>query len=101
MRAYEHLDLVAGNTLTFDLADRLLSERAANPRKGGDRLGAYRLLDCLLAGCADVGEPHAVGGKERRERMDQHGRHAECVGDETRMLATGAAKAIERIARDV
>ncbi len=33
--------------------------------------------------------------------MDQHGRHAERVGDEAGMLAAGAAEAVERVARDV
>src|SRR5207237_10529025 len=59
------------------------------------------LLDRLLARRADVGEPHAVGGEERRERMDQHLGHAERVGDETRMLAAGAAEAVEPVARHV
>jgi hypothetical protein len=33
--------------------------------------------------------------------MDQHGRHAERVGDQAGMLATGAAEAVERIAGDI
>src|ERR1700716_2392689 len=33
--------------------------------------------------------------------MDQHGGHAECVGDQAGMLAAGAAKAVEGVAGDV
>ena len=33
--------------------------------------------------------------------MDQHGGHAERVGNEAGMLAAGAAEAVERIARHV
>ena len=57
-----------------------------------------------IACCAhapDIGEAHAVGGEQRRQRMDQHARHAERVGDEAGMLAASAAEAIERIARHI
>ena len=63
--------------------------------------GAQRRLDRLLAVRADVREPHAVGRQQRRERMDQHGGHAERVGDQAGVLAAGAAEAIERVAGDV
>ena len=77
--------------------------RAAWPSCSSDaeRLAAERLLDRLLARGADVGEPHAVGREQRRERMDQHRGHAERVGDEARVLAAGAAEAVERVARHV
>ena len=67
----------------------------------GERLAAETQFDRLLARRADVGEPHAVGREQRRERMDQHARHAERVGDQAGVLAAGAAEAIERIARHV
>src|SRR6266545_313077 len=59
----EDLDPVRCDVLACNLTDRLPGERAADPRDRCDRLDAHRLLDRLLAGGADIGEPHAVGGQ--------------------------------------
>ena len=58
-------------------------------------------LDRLLAQRAHVGEPHAVRRQHARERMDEHARHAQRVGDEARVLAAGAAEAAQRVLGDV
>ena len=60
-----------------------------------------RQLDGLLARGADVGEAHAVSGKQRREGVNEHTRHAERVGDQASVLAARASEAVERVARDV
>ena len=44
-----------------------------------------------------VGEPHAVGREHAGERMDEHARHAERVGDQAGVLAAGAAEAAQRV----
>ena len=83
------------------LVSRVVAEAAAD---GGDRRQhrvAEWLFERLLARGADVGEAHAVGGQQRRERMDQHLGHAERIGDQAGVLAAGAAEAIERVARHV
>ena len=58
-------------------------------------------LDRLLAQRAHVGEAHAVGRQHAGERMDEHARHAERVGDEARVLAARAAEAAQRVLGDV
>ena len=60
-----------------------------------------RRLDRLLAQRAHVGEPHAVRGQHAGQRMDEHARHAERVGDQARVLAAGAAEAAQRVLGDV
>ena len=101
MRALDHFDLRRRDALARDLGLGFPAELSAGLLHGGERLRAERLLDRLLAGGADVGEPHAVGREQRRERMDQHLGHAERVGDEARMLSARAAEAVERIAGHV
>ncbi len=87
------------------LADNFLLRRAAEPRAdaldGGERFRPERQLDRLLPRRADVGEPHAVGRQQRRERVDQHLGHAQRVGDQAGVLAAGAAEAVERVAGHV
>ena len=64
-------------------------------------LGRHGLLDGALAVGPDVGEAHAIGGEDAGEGVDQNGLHAERVGDQTGMLAAGAAEAGQRVAGDV
>ncbi len=63
--------------------------------------GVERLVHALRPLRGDVGEPHAVGRKQRRQRMDQHGRDRERVGDVAGVLAAGAAERVQRVARHV
>ncbi len=79
----------------------VLAELAADALEHRQRLAAERLLDRLLPRRADIGEAHAIGREQRRERMDQHRLHAERIGDQAGMLPAGAAEAVERIARHV
>ena len=101
MRTHEDLDLARWHALAGDFVARLFSEPRALAFDGGERLGAEHQLDRLLARGADIGEPHAIGRQQRRERMDQHLGHAERIGDEAGVLAAGAAEAVERVARHV
>ena len=101
VRAHMHAHGVAGHALADHLVAGLAAEALSRRDDGSERALAERLLDRLLARRANVGEPHAVGGQQRRERMDQHLGHAERVGDQAGVLAAGAAEAVERIARHV
>ena len=101
VRADDHLDLARGHALAGDLGLGILAEASALALDGGERLGAEVFLDGQLAGGADVGQAHAVGRQQRRERVDQHLGHAERVGHEAGVLAAGAAEAVQRIAGDV
>ena len=102
VRAHVHVDLVRRDALRGDFRAHLVARDAppmrrivaSAPSPNGSSIACWR-------DAADVGEPHAVGRQQRRERMDQHGRHAERVGDEARVLAAGAAEAVERVARHV
>jgi hypothetical protein len=99
--ADDHPDLGGGHALAGDLGLGVFAKPAAVALDGGERLGPKIFLDGLLAGGADVGQPHSVGGQQRRERVDQHLGHAERVGDEAGVLAAGAAEAVQRIACDI
>ena len=67
----------------------------------GERGLAERLLERLLARGADIGEAHAIGREQRRERMDEHRLHRQRIRHEARMLAARAAERVERVLRDV
>jgi len=101
MGAHMRGDVRCCDALAGDLAAGIGAETLAQIGERRQRGLAERLLDRLLAGRPDVGEPHAVGGEQRREGMDQNFRHAERVGHQAGMLAAGAAEAVERIARHV
>jgi hypothetical protein len=60
-----------------------------------------RRLDRLLPQRAHVREPHPVRRQHARERMDEHARHAERVGDEAGVLPARAAEAAQRVLGDV
>ena len=50
---------------------------------------------------AYIGKTHAKGRQNPRERVDKDALHPQHIGDQTRMLSPGAAKAIHRVLRDV
>ena len=80
----------------------LLAQLArTSPRSSARAPSSRRLLDRLLAQRAHVGEAHAVGREHAGERMDEHARHAERVGDEARVLPARAAEAAQRVFGDV
>src|SRR5689334_4683527 len=101
MRAREHLDLGRGYALAHDFRLGGAPEPSRRLPERSQRLAAERQLDRLLSRRPDIGEAHAVGRQQRRKWMNQNARHAERIGDEARVLATGAAEAIEGITRDV
>jgi hypothetical protein len=101
MRADVDRNVTGRQALAHDFIACVVAEAAPDRRDRRQRRLAERLLERLLAGGADVGEAHAVGGQQRGERMDQHLAHAERIGDEARVLAAGAAEAVERVARHV
>ena len=101
MSAHEELDLAGWNALAFDLCDRIAGELAGYALQCRARFLAEPLFDRLLADAADIGEAHAVSREQRRQRMDQHTGHTERIGDQTGVLAAGAAEAIERVARNI
>ncbi len=57
--------------------------------------------DAALPQLDPVGQPHSIGRKHPRQRVDHHPFHAERVGDEAGMLAAGAAEAGQGVAGDV
>ena len=67
----------------------------------GQRGLFQRGLHRLLTHHALIGETHAVGAEHARQRVHEHLRHAERVGHQAGVLATGAAKALQRVARHV
>ncbi len=101
MRAHVHDDVARGDTLAGHFVSGLVGEASAGGRERGERIFSQALLDRLLARRADIGKAHAVSRQQRRERMDQHLGHAQRVGNQTGVLAAGAAEAVERIARHV
>ncbi len=60
-----------------------------------------RQLRRLFAHRCLIGEPHTVRRQNTSERVDEDRLHAEFVGDEAGVLATGAAEALQGEARDV
>ncbi len=82
---------------------RAASARARRARGAlaASALRASARLDRLLAQRAHVGEAHAVGREHAGERMDEHARHAERVGDQAGVLAARAAEAAQRVFGDV
>ena len=56
-----------------------------------------RDLDRALLQHRLVGEAHPVRRQHARERMHEHARHAERVGDEAGVLAAGAAERAQRV----
>ena len=79
-----------------------LERRRTAPRSCRERRGRRAApRRALLPQRAHVGEAHAVRRQHAGERMDEHARHAERVGDEARVLAAGAAEAAQRVLGDV
>ena len=78
----------------------------------GQSLGAQRVHDLLgrlrprliqrrfdgtLAHGAGVGEPHAIGGEQAGERVDQNRAHAQRIGHEAGVLAARAAETLQGV----
>ena len=101
LRAGVDLDRFARDALALDLRDRRVGEAIGNEADAGERSAVERLVDSLPALGGDVGEAHAVGREQRRQRMDQHRRDRQRVGDVAGVLAAGAAEAVERVAGHV
>ena len=101
VRAAHHADLARARALATDLAGRLVGQRG-EPRVDRRQRGfGQRLFDRRLAHHALVGQAHAVGRQHARQRMHEHRRHAQRIGHQARVLAAGAAEALQRVARDV
>ena len=87
------------------LADQLVARGRAEGVNAGFDLGHRRVgqrhLDRRLAHHALVRQTHAVGRQHAAERVRKNARHAQRVGDPAGVLATGAAEALQRVARHV
>ena len=101
LRPLVDLDGRALHALALDLGARAFGQRVGDKADARGRLGVERLVDALGALSRDVGEAHAIGREQRRQRMDQHGRDRQRVRDVAGVLAAGAAEAIEGVARHV
>ena len=66
-----------------------------------DVAGGQRQLQRLLAHQVLVGQAHAVGRQHAGQRVHQHAVHAQRIGHRAGVLAAGAAKALQRVARHV
>ena len=101
LRAAMDFDRLPRDPLPLDLGDRRVRELIGGGADAEKRVDAEGLIEPLRALRGDVGEPHAVGREQRRERMDEDGRDRQRIGDVAGVLAARAAEAIERIARHV
>ena len=101
LRPAVDLDRITCDALAHDLGDRGVGELVGDGADAGERVLVERLVDPLRALGGDVGEPHAIGRKQRRKGVDEHGRDRQRVGDVAGVLAAGAAEAIERVAGHV
>ena len=99
MRARLHADALHRHALQHELIARFAHQFVGHALEGHRRVELR--LHRALAHRRLVGKPHAVGREHSRVRMDEDARHAERIGDEARVLAGGAAEAVERIARHV
>ena len=81
----------------------LVHGRRLQLRQGGGHRGAAglleRRLDAAFAQCPHVREAHAVGAEHAGERVQEHLRHPERVGDQAGVLACRAAEAAEHVVR--
>ena len=101
VRPHRDGDVVLVDALRRNFGLRLPRQPLAQRRKVGKRFIVERCFDGLLAARADLRQPDAVGGQQPRQRMDQHGLHAERIGDQARVLPSGGTEAVERILGDV
>ena len=67
---------------------------------GQSRLKQFE-FNRLLADHVLVGQAHAVGTQNTRQRMHEYACHAQCIGHQAGMLAAGAAETLQGIARHV
>ena len=99
MRAHERFDFTGATPCpAISLVAEVIIARRVGNRHG--RL-CRRVDRAPSAACTHIGEAHAIGRQQARERMDQHCRHAERIGDQAGMLSSGAAEAVQRIAGNV
>ncbi len=54
-----------------------------------------------MANRALIGQSHSVGGQHAGKAVNHDGFHAELIGNETRVLSSGAAEALQREVGDV
>ena len=94
VRARKYLDLAWRDALAGDLGLCRLAKRCADAGYRRERLVTESEFNCLFTRGAYVGQAHTVGREQRREGVDEHARHAKCVGDQTCVLATRAAEAV-------
>ena len=94
MRAQQRPDLVRRHALPRDLRGGVRPEVPVEPSEGASAASPRGSSTACSRVGADIGEPHAIGREQARQRMDEDRRHAERVGDEAGMLAAGAAEAI-------
>jgi hypothetical protein len=101
MEPLQHRDRARRHALGGERPGRLAGEvvrHGAQPRQQPRCQGR---LDGPLAQHALVGQPHAVGREHTGQRVQQHPRHAERIGNQAGMLPAGTAEAAERVFRDV
>ena len=82
-------------------AGRLLERAEHAVRQPAGEAGVEARLDGLLAHREHVRQADPVRGEHARERVDQHARHAESVGDRAGVLAAGAAERGQHVPGDV
>ncbi len=94
-------DAISGDALRRDVGARGRSERRERIPGLCQRRLRQHGLERLLPQRAHVGKAHPVRRQHAGQRMQQHARHAERVGDEARVLAARAAEAAQRVLGDV
>ncbi len=67
----------------------------------GNSIGREFDFDRLLPNHGLVGQPHAISAQHAGQRVHKDARHGQRIGHQTGMLSTGAAKALQGVARHV
>jgi len=96
-----HPHLRRRQALCLDVGTRDATKRGEFGTEGHQQLVAERLFDRRLPQRAHIRQSHAVGRQHAGEGVDVDALHAERVGDEAGVLATGATEAGERVFGDV
>ena len=96
-----HPDSLLGNFLPAQLGDRVGSQLRHHRLERRRRPGAERQLDGALAQRRLVGAADSVGRQHAGQRMDQHPRHPQRIGDLAGVLAAGTAEGHQRVGGDI